>query len=82
MYRKAGTYKEESKLESELFKYKRKCNCGHTVTMLPIHKKDYVICNWCHMKVFRDADKQKMQDEKVKRESFRIKIWNLINGGY
>lgn len=70
--------KDEIKLSDERNKYKKKCNCGHSVLVLPTFKREYVICSYCHKKVFKDDKKQKEQNEKVKRENFRMKMWGLI----
>ena len=50
------SFKDQVKLENERMNYRKKCPCGHSVIVLPTAKsgKDYVICNWCHGKVFKD----------------------------
>jgi hypothetical protein len=74
-------FEDETKLQNERNKFKRKCSCGHSVIVLPIGKREYVICGWCHKKVFRDIEKQKLQDQKVEREAFRVKMWGLLKTG-
>lgn len=68
----------ENKIFEERSKYTRKCSCGHSVIIYPTMKKDYTTCTWCNKKVFKDIEKQKIQDEKVKREEFRMNMWNAI----
>ena len=70
--------KVEKRIHDERTKFTRKCSCGHSIVVYPTMKKDYIVCGWCHKKVFRDIEKQKIQDEKVKREEFRMNMWNMI----
>ena len=74
------SFKDQVKLENERMNYRKKCPCGHSVIVLPTAKsgKDYVICNWCHGKVFKDDEKQETYNKKVKRENFRLRMWKLI----
>lgn len=65
------------KLLSFRTEHTRKCSCGHSIVIFPSTEKEYVICNWCHKKVFKDLEKQKEQDEKVRRENFRMKLRNM-----
>lgn len=73
-----ANFKDEAKLQSELSNHKRKCSCGHSATMPPTYKKDYAICTWCGKKIFKDIEKQKEHDKKVKQEEFRIRMWKTI----
>ena len=72
--------KREEKLQDELIGHRRRCSCGHTIIALPASKnhKEYVVCNWCHKKVYKDDEKQKEHDKKVERENFRMKMWGLL----
>ena len=74
------SFKDQIKLENERINYRKKCSCGHSVIVLPSLKsgKDYVICNWCHCKVFRDDKKQRKYDKKKECEDFRLRMWKLI----
>lgn len=52
-------------------KYRRKCKCGHTCTIL--NPKGYQICKWCHNYVFLNSKiefeyrmKEKINKEKRK----------------
>lgn len=71
-------FKDELKLQSLFSNNKRKCSCGHSVDTISTHKKDYVICTWCGKKLFKDAKKQEDYEEKLKRENFRMKMWNTM----
>ena len=44
------TTKELDKVYEDKQKYRVKCKCGHTCTILD--KKGYQICSWCHKFVF------------------------------
>lgn len=68
----------EKKICEERVKYTKKCSCGHSVIVYPTMKRDYTICTWCQKKVFKDGEKQLEYDEKVKREEFRMNMWNMI----
>lgn len=74
------SFKDRLKLENERMNYRRKCSCGHSVFILPGYKnsKDYVICNWCHKKVYNTDEKQKEHNKKIERENFRLRMWELI----
>lgn len=67
-------FEREKKLCLELHEFSRYCSCGCVNTVYPTMKKDYVICKWCHKKVFLDLEKQKEYDKKVEMEDFRIKL--------
>lgn len=68
----------EKRICDERAKFTRKCSCGHSIMIYPTMKKDYITCGWCHKKVFKDVEKQREQDEKVKREEFRMNMWNML----
>lgn len=70
----------EIKLYDELTKHRKKCSCGHSIIVLPASKnhKDYVVCNWCHKKVFNNEEKQEEYNKQIKRENFRMKMWGLL----
>ena len=44
------TLKEEKRLYDSKQRFRTKCKCGHTVTIL--NKKGYIICSWCKNYVF------------------------------
>lgn len=77
---KTKGWRQEEKLQDELMEHRRKCSCGHTIIVLPASKnhKEYVVCNWCHKKVYKDDKKQQEHDKKVERENFRMKMWGLL----
>lgn len=66
------------RLYNEKVEFTRKCSCGHSIAIYPTMKKEYIVCGWCHKKVFKDLEKQREQDEKVERENFRMKMWNAL----
>ena len=69
---------EQKKLLEERTTFTRKCSCGHSIVVYPTMKKEYMVCGWCHKKVFKDLEKQKEQDRKIEREDFRMKMWNAL----
>lgn len=71
-------FEKLQKLENERSKYKVMCSCGRKTVMLPTMNKEYVVCSWCHKKVFRDEEKRREQEKKVHREDFRMKMWSLL----
>ena len=58
--------------------HKRTCSCGCVSVIPPRNKKGYITCRWCHKKLFKDDEKQIMQDKKVEREDFRMKMWSAL----
>lgn len=68
----------EKKMFDERAKFTRKCSCGHSIMVYPTMKKDYITCSWCQKRVFKDSEKQREYDEKIKREEFRMNMWNMI----
>ena len=73
----------ERKLHDVLTEHRRKCSCGHTITTLPAskHHKEYIVCNWCGKKVFKDEEKQKEYERQLKRENFRTEMWRVLKNG-
>lgn len=69
--------KEEQRLIDVRMQFKRTCTCGHTMAIYPTMKKDYIVCSWCGRKVFKDIERQKEHDEKVKRDEFRLKMFGM-----
>lgn len=43
-------YSDIDKIYEDKLRYRVKCKCGHTCTIL--NPKGYKICNWCHNYVF------------------------------
>ena len=65
------SYKEIKKYSSVMEQYKVKCNCGHSVIVLPKHinKKGYSICSHCGKKIYcekKDEFKDKLLREMKK----------------
>ena len=60
--------KELEILAEERQKYKVKCKCGHTCTIL--NPKGYQICSWCHKYVFKNPqlEFEYRMKEKINRE--------------
>jgi len=71
--------KSDTKIFDEIALYTKKCSCGHSVSVYPSMKKDYTICTWCNKKVFKDDTQQKIHDEKVKKENFRMKLIKITS---
>lgn len=68
----------DKKMFEERSKYTKKCSCGHSVIVYPTMKRDYTYCTWCNKKVFKDSEDQRIYDEKLKKEAFRMNMWNMI----
>lgn len=71
-------FQHESRLSNERSKYRRLCSCGHSVIITPTCKTEWIICGWCHKKIYKDLEKQKEQDKLVERENFRLKMWRML----
>ena len=73
-------FKDIQKLEDERNEYKKTCSCG-CISVIPPktrNKKGYITCRYCGKKLFKDDEKQRIQDEKVEREAFRLKMWSAL----
>lgn len=74
-------FRYEMKLEEEMSKFKRKCSCGHTMNVYPSNGKEfkgYKTCRWCGKRVYGNDELQKQQDERVKKEAFRMNFWRSV----
>lgn len=60
-------YKEMTNYVNEINKYKVKCECGHSLIILPKHinKRGYAICSNCGNKVYRE-ERDKFKDKLLK----------------
>lgn len=69
----------DQKLDNALATLKRKCKCGHT-KIIPYSKRyEYVICNWCGSRIYRDIEKQKKYDEESSKKDFLFKLNQCMN---
>lgn len=67
-------FKEQDKLFQEYSKYRYYCSCGHTVLIFPMEKREKKLCSHCGKYVYKDKEKQKKYNFKIKMKAMMGKI--------
>ena len=65
-------YHEDTKLFNSLVGCKYYCKCGHSVIMTA--STDVMICDHCHHTLFKDKQKQREYDEKMRKREELLKF--------
>ena len=66
--------------DADFGKYKKTCECG-CVSIVPSNTendRDYITCRWCGLRLYKDDEKQKEYNEKLRKDEFRLKMWNAM----
>lgn len=71
-------FKDIQKIEDERNEHKKTCSCGCVSVIPPKTRKGYITCRYCGKKLFKDDEKQRIQDAQVEREDFRLKMWSAL----
>lgn len=59
-------FKKMIKLDNDRAKYKRYCQCGHSIVFPPSSKANRTICSWCGNYIYKnDLEKFKGNIKKV-----------------
>ena len=67
------------KLDVMNLKYRARCKCGHSVCNAPGFKKEYIICNWCGSRVYKDPKKQDEYDKRTAKKEFEYELRKSID---
>lgn len=67
-----GAQENIKKIHSERTRNTYKCKCGHSLSIRA--SLESVVCSWCNRRVFKDEEKQKAHDEKMKKRENLLKF--------
>jgi len=67
------------KLDVMNLKYRSRCKCGHSVCNAPGFKKEYIICNWCGSRIYKDPKKQDEYDKRTAKNEFAYELRKSID---
>ena len=68
----------EHRLMDGLTTAKKHCKCGHTQLVPRLKGRDYILCSWCHGRMYYDEAKQKEYDRKCRFDEFRYNVTKYI----
>ena len=68
-------FKHDNKLFKTIAQNRFYCMCGHSVLITPSQEK--ALCSYCNRWIYRNQDKQKLYEEKVKLEEERLKQYRF-----